>query len=626
MMDWRGSLEGLRQRMMDAYPGVDSRTMERALEKVARTSMQADETRLRNAVATAQLLVDYRLSEATVLAELVRPFAEAGADTKALEGEFGKEVAGMAAELAAINKIAGEGNSEKTEKMLLTLARDFRLLLIILAERKTRLAQSLQEGREDKALAAEVLEIYAPLAEKLGINELRNALEDLAFRALYTGEYQRLAEKLRQSEKARERELQLAVETLGKELARQGIKARIESRFKHLYGVYKKMKRKGVPLEQIYDLNAVRVITDSAVACYEVLGIVHSLWKPMPGEFDDYIAKPKPNYYQSLHAAVVGANGVPFEVQIRTEEMHGFAEYGVAAHWRYRGTREAKAHDKKLELIRQLLEWAIKAPEKERLQDVKAQFFENRITVFTPKGDAIELPQGATALDFAYAIHSELGNKTHKVKINRKLVALEHELSSGDTVEIITSAKQTPKRAWLLAVKTDKAKKRIRQALHLEMTAPSTPRFEPLGAAIRVTGERKSLRYAKCCNPLPSDKIVGYLTTKRKIMVHATHCVELAKKNEPRKLVALDWGKNVGGKYTVELHVLSSDRPGVLTDILNAVSRQKVPIKSANAKSAPRGTALSVFSFELTNMAQLDRIVASIQKVRGVKDVSRAGS
>ncbi|HIH16208.1 MAG TPA: bifunctional (p)ppGpp synthetase/guanosine-3',5'-bis(diphosphate) 3'-pyrophosphohydrolase [Candidatus Diapherotrites archaeon] len=620
-------LAGLKERVKAYQSDADFRLIERAVDLASEALKERASEKLAPSVDVAGLLADLRLGEKTLAAELVQPcLLEGTLDRKRIEAELGREAADLAWELAKTNVALAEGNPEKTGRLLLALTHDFRLVLMALTERRVLLERTLRAKADARDLASEVLENYAPLAEKLGVYSLRCALEDMAFKALHPEQYLELESRLRQSEKSRERELETAIETLSAELARTKIEARVESRFKHLYGTYSKMKRKGIPLEQVYDLNAVRVITHSLEACYTVLGIVHALWKPIPDQFDDYIAKPKQNYYQSLHTAVLSGKGMPFEVQIRTEEMHNFAEYGVAAHWRYKGAKEAKHHDQKLELIRQVIHWAAKADGSTPTEGMKVQLFGNQINVFTPKGDTISLCRGATALDFAYAIHSDLGNKAYQVKINGKLASLEHELSAGDTVEILTSAKQTPKRAWLAMAKTEKARKKIMQAIHLQKGAAPPSPIQGKGMAIKITGKQKNVKLAGCCKPLPSDRVVGYRTTKRKLIVHSVTCQELAKQKELGRLVNVDWGKRVGGKYSLELKVFAADRPSLLVDLLNVISGEKANVKAANTKTSSKGTALSVFVMEHTDMARLEKIVEGLKRIRGVKEVTLVGS
>ncbi len=620
-------LEGLNLHARAAGLGTDSKALARAY-LLAMDAAGQDRERLALAVETAKMAADLGLGETAIVGELLAVRGDLlPGEKKELEPKTGKEAFDFALSLARIHRILQEGNPEKTEKTLASMAHDFRLLLLTLAEQKLRLEKGSAPPAEKRAQASDILEIYAPLAEKLGVNTLKSELEDLAFKTLHPEEWQKLEGRLRQTQKAREKELHAAVERLAVVLAKQGIPARMDWRFKYVYSTHKKMKRKGMPLEKIYDLNAVRVITKTVEQCYEVLGIVHSLWQPIPEEFDDYIAKPKSNYYQSLHTAVVGENGLPFEVQIRTEEMHAFAEYGVASHWRYKGTKEARGYDAKLELIRQVLQWAAKSGEGTAARGLKVQAFENCINVFTPKGQAIELPAGATALDFAYAIHSELGNKAHKIKVNGKLVSLEHELSPGDTVEVIISAKQAPKRSWLTIVKTEKARKRIWQFLHLRQHAAAASTPKPMkGQRLTVQHAQKNVRFARCCNPLPGMPVIGYRTTKRKVIVHSATCPETGHGKNAGQLITVDWGKATGGRFLAELKVLSLDKPGMLSTLLNTLSKQNVPVKAVNAKASPRGTTLTVLAFELANLGQLEKLAAALEKVPGVQRVTRTGA
>lgn len=423
-------------------------------------------------VEVAKILIKLGMEETVVIAGLLHDVLE---DTtippQEIEREFGKDVLSLVEAITKLEKLSfyptEAYRAQNLRKMFIAMAKDIRVIIIKLADRLHNM-QTLQyhEEEKQKRIAKETLEIYAPLAHRLGVWDIKWRLEDLAFRYLEPDKYHYVANKVAETRKEREKFIQSAIEIIKTELEKAGIKAEVTGRAKHLYSIYQKMIRKGIEIEEMYDLLGVRIIVNTEKECYEVLGIIHNLWRPVPGRFKDYIANKKSNNYQSLHTTVIAMDGKPLEVQIRTWEMHRIAEYGVAAHWLYKEEiKRPDSFEEKLSWLRQLLEWQKDlTDDQEFLESIKSDLFEREIYVFTPKGDVIALPQGSTPIDFAYAIHTEVGHRCRGAKVNGKMVPLNYTLHNGDIVEIITSKEEgKPSRDWLNIVKTTQAKNKIKQ-------------------------------------------------------------------------------------------------------------------------------------------------------------------
>ncbi|PNV79024.1 MAG: (p)ppGpp synthetase, partial [Dictyoglomus turgidum] len=420
----------------------------------------------------AKILVDLGMDENVVIAGLLHDVLEdTNLTPEMIEREFNKDILSLVEAITKLEKLSFYPTevyrAQNLRKMLIAMAKDIRVVIIKLADRLHNM-QTLQyqEPEKQKRIAKETLEIYAPLAHRLGVWEIKWRLEDLAFRFLDPEKYHWVANKVAETRKERENLIQKAIQVIREELEKANIKAEITGRPKHLYSIYQKMVKKGIEIEEMYDLLGVRIIVNTERECYEVLGIIHNLWKPVPGRFKDYIANKKTNNYQSLHTTVIGIDGKPLEIQIRTWEMHRIAEYGIAAHWRYKEEiKKLDVFEEKLSWLRQLLEWQQDlTDDQEFLESVKSDLFEREIYVFTPKGDVIPLPQGSTPIDFAYAIHTEVGHRCRGAKVNGKMVPLNYILQNGDIVEIITSKDEgRPSRDWLNIVKTSQAKTKIKQ-------------------------------------------------------------------------------------------------------------------------------------------------------------------
>ena len=422
-------------------------------------------------VQVAKILAELELDVVSIAAALLHDTVEdTEVDTEEIESKFGSEIRLLVNGMTKLNKIDFKSREERQaaslRKMFLAMAKDIRVVLIKLADRlhNMRTLKYLPEKKQ-KRKAKETMEIYAPLAHRLGISRLKWELEDLSFRHLEPNKYYELVNKIAKNREEREAYIEQVIDTLSEELNKVGIQGKLYGRPKHLYSIYKKMVEKDKAFDEIYDLTALRVIVDSVKECYQVLGIIHELWNPMPGRIKDYVAMPKSNMYQSLHTTVIGPKGEPLEIQIRTWEMHRTAEYGIAAHWRYKeGNPEDEDFEKKISWLRQLLEWQRDLKDaREFMENLKIDLFEDEVFVFTPKGDVKSLPKGATPVDFAYQIHTDVGHQCVGAKVNGKMIPLEYKLENGDIVEVMTSSNTGPSRDWLEFVQTSRAKSKIKK-------------------------------------------------------------------------------------------------------------------------------------------------------------------
>lgn len=479
------SLESLLQQIAETTSQDGKELIERAyrLAEVAHSDQKraSGEPYIQHSLAVAQILAELRMDSATIAAGLLHDVVEDSiVSVEDLRQDFGAEVARLVdgvTKLSQIDRLSqmgskdlGDEEAESLRKMFLAMVEDVRVVLIKLADRlhNMRTLDALPEERQQR-IAKETLEIFAPLANRLGIWQIKWELEDLGFRYLNPQKYQEIAALLDERRASREQRIAYIIKILEKELEKEGIKAEISGRPKHIYSIYEKMRRKGLSFDQIHDVRAVRIIVDTVRDCYAVLGIVHNLWHPIPGEFDDFIAAPKDNMYQSLHTAVIGPDGKTLEVQIRTHEMHRTAEYGIAAHWRYKEqTKRDPVFEAKIAWLRSLMDWRGEVADAgEFLDSLKTDVFQDRVYTFTPKGDVIDLPAGSTPIDFAYHIHTEIGHRCRGAKVNGRLVSLDYQLKTGDQVEIVTAKRGGPSRDWLNPhlgyIKTTRARQKIRQ-------------------------------------------------------------------------------------------------------------------------------------------------------------------
>ena len=707
-------LQTLLEEIPKYQPGADLALLTRpyAFSAASHKGQQraSGEPYLSHPLEVAHLLVDFKMDVTTVTAGLLHDVLE---DTKAkkadLEREFGDEIAELVDGVTKIGKLAfssrEERQAENFRKMLVAMARDLRVLMIKLADRlhNMRTLDYLPPDRARK-IAQETLDIYAPLAHRLGMAKVKAELEDLALRTLQPEAYVDLQKRVAKRRLEREADINQAIAIIERKLSEVGIEAKIRGRPKHFFSIWKKMHDQGREFDEIYDLTAVRVVTTSVRDCYGALGVIHSLWKPVPGRFKDFIAMPKVNMYQSLHTTVIGPKGDPVEIQIRTREMHRIAEEGIAAHWLYKEKRSGKDKlDESLLWLRQLLETQqdTKDP-REFMDSVRVDLFPDEVYVFTPKGDVKALPESATPIDFAYAVHTKVGEHCVGAKVNGKLVPLRYTLQQGDIVEIVTSPNQHPSRDWLKIVKSNRARAKINQWLKVEerarsielgrelfereakkyhlnptallageelkkiaadlgypgpddllaavgygkssvhqllnklapnatLAAPEKPR--PSGAArarpeqgVRIRGVDDLLvRFAKCCNPLPGDQIVGFITRGRGLTVHARECLTVAKSVLDReRLINVEWDVEEPGKRPVRIAVyIGRDRPGLLTEITGAISSRNGNITKAEVTVTEDRRGINHFVIEVADLGQLQDIIGAIREVRDVMNVER---
>ncbi|MBS3058649.1 MAG: bifunctional (p)ppGpp synthetase/guanosine-3',5'-bis(diphosphate) 3'-pyrophosphohydrolase [Candidatus Diapherotrites archaeon] len=569
----------------------------------------------------AAIRADCETITAAIILQCLKKKAISKAEAEEKFGAKATELAETVLKTESIQKKAGtEKKEEALRKILLSMSQDLRVIIVAFAGKIIELKEN-----PSSESAKEAEEIYSPLAHKLGMSRLKNLMDEEAFKILEPEKYAELSKTIEEKREEREKQVEIVKKTLKEKLKQANIEAEITGRAKQLHSIWKKMGEKGKGIEEIYDLLAVRIITENQKDCYQILGIVHELWQPIPSKFKDYIAKPKSNLYQSLHTTIIGPNQKPIEVQIRTKEMHYAAETGIAAHWKYKKEDSMGKMEKKISWLKEAIDWMQdKEKAKDFLNELKLDFFENEIFAFTPKGQAIELPEGATPIDFAFAVHSDLGFKCEKAKVNGKIVPLDYALENGDSVEIITSEKQEPKRQWLSFVKTSKASAKIRQALQIQVKEKKPEKIKKAQAikAISITSRQdKAVRLAKCCKPVPGDELTAFLTTKRKISVHRADCENAQAKD--LKKVEVSW--NVKGKesFAVELRVLANERPGLLSELLEAFAKFQAKVTSANAKTTLNNKTECNFEIETKNLKELEELLSRLKAIKGVQLVER---
>jgi GTP pyrophosphokinase len=707
-------LEALIEQIPKYQPGADLDLVTRAY-RFSEASHQGQqrasgEPYLSHPLEVANLLVNFKMDVTTVTAGLLHDVLEDTAATKAdLEREFGREIADLVDGVTKIGKLAfssrEERQAENYRKMVVAMARDLRVLMIKLADRLHNM-RTLDYLPPEKAkkISQETLDIYAPLAHRLGMAKVKAELEDLALRALTPEAYVDLQKRVAKRRLEREADIAHVIAILERKLLELGIESQIRGRPKHFYSIWKKMHDQGREFDEIYDLTAVRVITNSVRDCYGALGVVHSLWKPVPGRFKDFIAMPKVNMYQSLHTTVIGPKGDPIEIQIRTWEMHRIAEEGIAAHWLYKEKKAGKDKlDDSLLWLRQLMETQqdVQDP-RELIESVRVDLVPDEVYVFTPRGDVKALPEGATPIDFAFTVHTKVGEHCVGAKVNGKLVPLRYQLRQGDIVEIITSPNQHPSRDWLKIVKSTRARSKINQWLKVEertrsialgrelferevkkyrlsaaallggdevkriatdLGFPSTddlmaaigygkasvhalmnrlapaplaePTEKPKAApgtrppadqGVRIRGVDDLLvRFAKCCNPLPGDQIVGFITRGRGLTVHTRDCLTVAKSVLDReRLINVEWDVEEPARRPVRVAVyIGADRPGLLSEITGAISLRNGNITKAEVTVTDDRRGINNFVIEVEDLQQLQEIMAAIRAVPDVINVER---
>lgn len=681
-------------------------------------------------VEVAGILAEMGLDGNTIAAGLLHDVIE---DTmysyEDVVREFNAEVADLVDGVTKLDKIKFKTKEEQqvdnVRKMLLAMAKDVRVILIKLADRLHNMRTlKYRPIEKQKQTAKETFDIYAPLAHRLGISKIKWELEDLAFRYTNPNEYYDLVQKI--SEKRVEREAYIAeiTEELERNLLKTGINSDIDGRPKHFYSIYRKMINKNKTLDQIFDLTAVRILVNSVKDCYASLGIVHTMYKPIPGRFKDYIAMPKPNMYQSLHSTVIGPQGKPFEIQIRTFEMHKTAEYGIAAHWKYKESSAVPAGnlDSKLSWLREMLEWQRDTSDAEEfMESFKIDLFSDEVFVFTPKGSVINLPSEATPIDFAYRIHTDIGNRCIGAKVNGRMVPLDYNLKTGEIVEILTSSiPRGPSIDWLNITKSNQAKGKIRawfkkakreenivkgkelleketkrqgynfgeiakgeaveqllkrynmnsvddifaavaegdimastivtklkeaflkgnkqdaaKAIEdqisktLNKTANNTNKVKGTNHSVVVKGiDNILIRFAKCCNPVPGDEIIGYVTKGRGVSIHRRDCTNAASllSDTEHKLVDVQWGSGKGADYTTEIQVKAEDREGLLSEIMELIIETKTYLCAVNAKTVKNNLAMITIKLKISDIEHLKELMKKIKKLGGVLEVYRTKS
>ena len=593
-------------------------------------------------VETARILIGMKADSATICAALLHDTVEdTSTSLEKVKNEFGSEVANL---VEGVTKVLGvkfstkeEYKAENIKKILLAATRDVRVLLIRLADRLHNM-RTLSSFREDKRkrIAKETLEIYAPIAHKLGIWRLKGELEDLSFRHLNYPEYIKLKEQIADKRAVREKVTQEIVSNIRTSLERKGIRAEVVGRAKYFYSIYKKMIKKKRSFDQIYDLMAIRIITRTVPECYKSLEVVHSLYQPRLDRVKDFIEHPKANGYQSIHTTVIRGNKM-IEVQIRTRKMHDIAEEGIAAewrishyknaaHWKYKGVvRDDFRFDRRLMWIKQILDWKRQSQNAMQfVETLKIDLFENETIVLTPKGDPISLPKGATSIDFAYAVHSAVGNQCSKAKVNGVIKPLDYVVNSGDIVEIITQKNARPSRNWLNFVKTGKARGKIRASLGIEIEQKTSDEKivkklsnHQLMTLIHVEGKKHPLKISHCCAPDFGDPLVGFLTKDQKITVHREDCINIHTLDKNKKS-ELKW-KPLPESNLRKLKVFIRERPRILADILNLLASEKINVKSVNTRSKKQKIMLT-FKIEPHIDLDWEDLIHKTEAIAGVLD------
>ena len=718
------------------HPSTDISMIEKAYKVASEAhegqKRKSGEPYIIHPLCVAIILADLELDKETIVAGLLHDAVE---DTwmtyEEVEKEFGSEVALLVDGVTKLGQLSYsadkvEVQAENLRKMFLAMAKDIRVILIKLADRLHNM-RTLQYMRPEKQQekARETMDIYAPIAMRLGISKIKVELDDLSLKYLKPDVYYDLVHKVALRKSEREQFVGAIVKEVKKHMDDANIKAQVDGRVKHFFSIYKKMVNQDKTIDQIYDLFAVRILVDTVKDCYAALGVIHEMYKPIPGRFKDYIAMPKPNMYQSLHTTLIGPNGQPFEIQIRTYEMHRTAEYGIAAHWKYKESSDGKApvgksEEEKLNWLRQILEWQRDMSDNKEFMSLlknDLDLFADSVYCFTPQGDVKTLPSGSTPVDFAYSVHSAVGNKMVGARVNGKLVPIEYEIKNGDRIEIITSQNsQGPSRDWLKLVKSTQAKNKINQWFKKELKEDNIlkgkemlaqyarakgfkitnyTKTQYLEAVLRKYGFRDwdsvlaaighgglkegqvfnklveaydkenkknltdeqvleaasetqeklhiaksksgivvkgihdvAVRFSKCCNPIPGDEIVGFVTRGRGITIHRTDCVNVLNMSETdrTRLIEAEWQQpdtKEKEKYMAEIQVYANNRTGLLVDISKIFTERKIDLRSINSRTSKQEKATISMSFEIGSKEELRSLIEKIRQVESVIDVER---
>ena len=718
------------------HPSTDISMIEKAYKVASEAhkdqKRKSGEPYIIHPLCVAIILADLELDKETIVAGLLHDAVE---DTwmtyEEVEKEFGSEVALLVDGVTKLGQLSYskdkvEVQAENLRKMFLAMAKDIRVILIKLADRLHNM-RTLQYMRPEKQQekARETMDIYAPIAMRLGISKIKVELDDLSLKYLKPDVYYDLVEKVALRKSAREEFVNSIVKQVKQHMEDANIRAQVDGRVKHFFSIYKKMVNQDKTIDQIYDLFAVRIIVDTVKDCYAALGVIHEMYKPIPGRFKDYIAMPKANMYQSLHTTLIGPNGQPFEIQIRTFEMHKTAEYGIAAHWKYKetsdGKKPGKSEEEKLNWLRQILEWQRDMSDnREFLSLLKGDLdlFQEDVYCFTPNGDVKNLPNGSTPVDFAYAIHSAVGNKMVGARVNGKLVNIDYKIQNGDRIEILTSQNSKgPSRDWLNIVKSTQAKSKINSWFKKEYKEDNIIRGKDLISAYckskginlpdiikpkyqqivqkkygfrdwdavlaaighgglkegqvvnrlleeyekehkkEITDENilekiseankqrvhiaksksgivvkgindMAVRFSKCCNPVPGDEIVGFVTRGRGMSIHRTDCINIINLSdvERSRLITAEWEDNdleEGGQYLAELKIFADDRRGLLLDVSKVFTEEKIDVKSMNTRTSKKGTATMEMGFVVHGREELNRVIGKLRQIENVIDIER---
>lgn len=718
------------------HPSTDISMIEKAYKVASEAhegqKRKSGEPYIIHPLCVAIILADLELDKETIVAGLLHDAVE---DTwmtyEEVEKEFGSEVALLVDGVTKLGQLSYsadkvEVQAENLRKMFLAMAKDIRVILIKLADRLHNM-RTLQYMRPEKQQekARETMDIYAPIAMRLGISKIKVELDDLSLKYLKPDVYYDLVHKVALRKSEREQFVGAIVKEVKKHMDDANIKAQVDGRVKHFFSIYKKMVNQDKTIDQIYDLFAVRILVDTVKDCYAALGVIHEMYKPIPGRFKDYIAMPKPNMYQSLHTTLIGPNGQPFEIQIRTYEMHRTAEYGIAAHWKYKESSDGKApvgksEEEKLNWLRQILEWQRDMSDNKEFMSLlknDLDLFADSVYCFTPQGDVKTLPSGSTPVDFAYSVHSAVGNKMVGARVNGKLVPIEYEIKNGDRIEIITSQNsQGPSRDWLKLVKSTQAKNKINQWFKKELKEDNIlkgkemlaqyarakgfkianyTKTQYLEAVLRKYGFRDwdsvlaaighgglkegqvfnklveaydkenkknltdeqvleaasetqeklhiaksksgivvkgihdvAVRFSKCCNPIPGDEIVGFVTRGRGITIHRTDCINVLNMSETdrTRLIEAEWQQpdtKEKEKYMAEIQVYANNRTGLLVDLSKIFTERKIDLRSINSRTSKQEKATISMSFEIGSKEELRSLIEKIRQVESVIDVER---
>ena len=719
-------IQKIKENCINVDLDVINKAFNLAFEAHKEQKRESGEPYIIHPIDVAVILAELGMDTSTIVAGLLHDVIEDTDYTyEDIKEIFSEEVANLVSGVTKITKMEYKSKEEQQadnfRKMLLAMANDIRVIIIKLADRLHNMRTLKYMPKEkQKRISKETLDIYAPIAHRLGISKVKWELEDLCFRYLHEEEYYDLVNQIAEKRVERETYIAKTIEGLYEKLEESSIDSDIDGRPKHFYSIYRKMVTKNKSIEQIFDLTAIRILVNSVKDCYEVLGIVHTIYKPIPGRFKDYIAMPKPNMYQSLHTTVIGPQGKTFEIQIRTFEMHKTAEYGIAAHWKYKegDSSESKENsfENKLVWLRDMLEWQKETSDAEEfMEGFKINLFTDEIFLFTPKGVVIDLPNGATSIDFAYRIHTDIGNKCVGAKVNGKIVPLDYQLKTGQIVEILTSNNSKgPNMDWLNIAKSNQAKSKIRswfkkakkeenitngkEAFERELKkqgvyygdiakgesydkiikrynincmddlyaliglgvivassfifklkeeslakdekakeeslnktieeniSKAEKRNKENNYGVTVKGEDNLMvRFAKCCNPVPGDDILGYITKGRGVSIHRKDCSNLQNlvEEDPQKVVDVAWGTAKGVAYMAEIQVKAEDRSGMLSDIMNVIMESKLPLNALNAKSAKSNLAYVNIKIKIDTIEQLKELMRKIKRLIGVIDVYR---